>query len=272
MTDLLAKLGVKQRKGSKPRCHWMTHGTDKQVAKRLTELVEPWASVAAADRWMPEGFAQTEEAQLHCAPRLLDLEIGEQLRDWWLAAPGGNSRTPNFDIASTCTVTVDGESKPGLLLVEAKAHTEELNNETAGKKLKGHATDNSRRNHEQIAAGFHQANLSLTEQTGLTWTLSHERCYQMSNRFAWSWKLAELGIPVILVYLGFLHAEEMRNGKNQKPFADHAEWDALVKSHCQPLFPETVWNNPWTLHGQSFIPLIRSMDIPYDQPLTEHVI
>ena len=28
----------------------------------------------------------------------------------------------------------------------------------------------------------------------------------MSNRFAWAWKLADLGVPVVLVYLGFFRA------------------------------------------------------------------
>ena len=56
MSDLLTKLGDKQRKGSKPRCHWLTHGDSQRVAARLTELIKPWGRVGADDRWMPEGF------------------------------------------------------------------------------------------------------------------------------------------------------------------------------------------------------------------------
>ncbi len=56
MDSLLKKLGPKQRKGSKPRCHWLTHGARGQVACRLNALAEPWGSVSTADRWMPEGF------------------------------------------------------------------------------------------------------------------------------------------------------------------------------------------------------------------------
>jgi len=159
-------------------------------------------------------------------------------------------------------------------LVEAKAHDWELIKEEAGKKTlapkKGSRLSmNSRRNHLRIGACIQDANLALSDATGLPWAMARDWNYQMSNRFAWSWKLADLGIPVILVYLGFLNAEEMREGENQKPFADHAEWEQLVKSHSQPLFPETVWEKAWAVRGQSLIPLIRSLDIPYDRPSLE---
>ncbi len=123
MNDLLMKLkSPKDRKGSKPRCHWLTHGTREQVANRLTGLVAPWATVSEEDaRWMPEGFCRIEEAQLDQTPELLSQENCDKLRDWWLAVPRRNTRTPNWDIASTCTV----DDARGILLVEAKAHNEE---------------------------------------------------------------------------------------------------------------------------------------------------
>jgi len=266
MSDLLEKLGPKQRKGSKPRCHWLTHGPSCEIATRLTKLIEPWGRVAATDRWMPEGFDNVEEAQLHRAPPLLDENTGKRLLDWWLAVVGQTSKTPNLDIASTCTVILDGKSLPGLLLVEAKAHTEELNKEETGKRLRPPVTSDCRRNHIRIGACIQDASLALTQETKLHWTLSRDWNYQMSNRFAWSWKLTELGLPVILVYLGFLNAGEMEKGKSQKPFASHDEWVSLVKSHSRPLFPEEVWNERYFVHGQAFIPLLRSVDIPFDRP------
>ena len=47
MTSLssLKRLISKAQKGSKLRCHLLTHGTCKQVAKRLTKLVEPYGVV-----------------------------------------------------------------------------------------------------------------------------------------------------------------------------------------------------------------------------------
>ncbi len=264
VNDLLMKLkSRKDRKGSKPRCHWLTHGSREEVANRLTALTEPWGTVSADDRWMPEGFCRTEEAQLHKAPLLLSQEGCDKLRDWWLAVSRGNTRTPHWDIASTCTV---GGAK-GVLLVEAKAHNEEL--EISGKGLKKKASANSRRNHERIGGSIQEANIVLADQTGLSWALSRDHRYQMSNRFAWSWKLTELGYPVILVYLGFLKAEEMRKGKEQYPLANHAEWESLVKSHSGRLFPAEIWDRQWSVNGRIFVPRIRSCEIRYDAPIEE---
>ena len=269
MSGLMAKLGRRQQKGSKPRCHWLTHGSAGQVAARLTKLIEPWGHVSETDCWLPDGFRDVKEAQLHNASALLegyDDDLGYRLQRWWFAVASAESKSPNWDIASPCTVTVGSESKPGLLLVEAKAHSRELNDEITGKELREKVTANACRNHVRIAACIQEANLALMDQTDLRWALSHEWCYQMSNRFTWSWKLTELDIPVILVYLGFLNAEEMRKGKKQEPFVDHAAWEALVKSHSHPLIPEEAWNKPCWRHCPWLVPLIRSMDIPYDRP------
>jgi hypothetical protein len=90
--------------------------------------------------------------------------------------------------------------------------------------------------------------------------LSRDWNYQMSNRFAWAGKLADLGIPVVLVYLGFLNANEMSD--QGKPLADAMEWQNVVKRHSQALFPATVWDQRWMCGGQPFIPLIRSLEMP----------
>ena len=246
-TSNLQKLDSNAQKGSKPRCHWLTHGTREQVAMRLTELIEPYGKVSANDHWMPEGFCDTQEAQLDKACKLLPKqEERDKLRDWWLAVPS-NANTPNWDIASTCTV--DGNK--GLLLFEAKAHAQELNKEVKGKNLSAPATMDSKRNHMRIGGAIQEANSALKNGTRrLWWKLSRDHCYQMSNRFAWSCKLAELGYPVILVYLGFLNAEEM----GTDIFGGHDNWASLVKKHSQPLFHESTWNKEWNVHGQPFVP------------------
>ena len=90
----------------------------------------------------------------------------------------------------------------------------------------------------------------------------------MSNRFAWSWKLAQQGYPVMLVYLGFLNANEMKHKKGTHDvFRDHADWTRRVKEHSRPLFPEEVWDNGWNLCGQLFAPRICSREMPYDAPM-----
>ena len=269
MNARFGKLKRNQQTGSKPRCHLLTHGSNEQVAGRLTQLIDGWGSVNPDDHWMPLGFKDSGEAQLHDAPHLVDAIGRQALKSWWFAAPGGAQMTLNWDIASTCTI--EGvEDRKGLLLIEAKAHDTELIKEEAGRAMKAPVTTNSRRNHERIGSCIRDASLALTGETKLPWALSRDWNYQMSNRFTWSWKLTEVGVPVILVYLGFLGSEEMRK-PDTRPFADEAEWDALVRSHSEPLFPAEVWNRKWTLHGQAFIPLIRSIEQPLDAPHSEQV-
>jgi len=272
MNELL-KLKSKDRKGSKPRCHQLTEGSAGEVARRLTKLIAPWGTVTEKDHWMPEGFDNIREAQLNTAQQLwngTDPEIGRKLQNWWLAGTRGNPRTPNFDIAGTCTVTVGGNSKTGLFLVEAKAHCKELKSESAGKKLNPKtASDASKANHEKIKEAIQSACTGMQKDISKEWEISRDSHYQMSNRFAWSWKLTQLGFPVILIYLGFLNAIEMKKGNKQNLFTSYEEWEQLVKVHSYPLFPAEVWNRQWIVNGQPFIPLIRSLNIAYDRPFVE---
>jgi len=262
LDPLFPQLQKGQQRGSKPRCHLLTCGTNEEVARRLAALVAPFGEVGAHDSWMPEGFAQCDEAQLHTAERIIpDPTIRSSLSRWWLSVPEApNTRTPNWDIASTCTI----EGEQGILLIEAKAHDAELRNEERGKPLgsddnKGVSID-SRRNHVRIGACIQEASLALSGETRLAWALSRDWNYQMSNRFAWAWKVAELGKPVILLYLGFLGCEEMRRGAGQRPIASMEDWQQMVEAHSQPLFPREVWNKRWDVHGRVFIPLIRVRD------------
>jgi hypothetical protein len=78
----------------------------------------------------------------------------------------------------------------------------------------------------------------------------------MSNRFAWACKLTKLGYAVVLVYLGFLSATEMTD--RGKPLASGDEWTQIVKAHSEGLVPAEAWNRQWMVHGQPFLPLIRS--------------
>ncbi len=255
MTDLLLRLKPKERRGSKPRCHLLTHDSPEEVAAQLTWLIQPWGRVDVTDRWMPRGFTDTAEAQLGRVDNLLAPAVGKTLVNWWLAVTKG-ARVPHWDIASTCAV----EGQPGLLLIEAKAHDEELNYEKAGKKRERNETRGQRQNREQIRNRMQESSAGFTNSTQLEWALSIEHHYQMSNRFAWAWKLTELGIPVVLVYLGFLNATEMSD--RGFPFGNHALWAQLVLSHSEPLFSNQVWNKRWMLHGQPFIPLIKSIEQP----------
>ena len=259
MPDHFALLPSKARRGSKPRCHLLTHGPAEEVAARLTGLVQPWGRVEPTDNWMPQGFVDLTEAQLGTAPRLLNDACRAALRSWWLAVPHPQASTLNWDIASTCIIG----GRKGLLLIEAKAHDKELRFEEAPKPSKPAATENSQNNHKQIGACIQEATVGLTQATGLQWALSRDTHYQMSNRFAWAWKLTELGVPVTLIYLGFLNADEMAD--RGKPFASEADWQQLVKAHSEPLFPESVWDRKWEINRQDFVPLIKMAVVPLDR-------
>lgn len=256
-SELLDQLKAKERRGSKARCHLLTHGSPEVVAGRLTQLLAPWGHVGPRDAWMPQGFQDREEAKLPSAQRLLPESIRVALRSWWLAVATDGTRTPNWDVASTCTI----DGKRGLLLVEAKAHDAELNHEQIGRKnIKAPVSAAARRNHLRIGWCIQDASIALGDATRLPWALSRDWNYQMSNRFAWAWKLADLGVPVVLVYLGFLQATEMQD--RGKPFATSAEWQNLVRAHSAPLFPAEIWEQRWACSGQVLIPLIRSIDQP----------
>jgi hypothetical protein len=140
----------------------------------------------------------TEEAKLGESIGFLSEEQREEVTSWWLAVRKG-ANTPNWHIASTCTI---GEKK-GLLLVEAKAHVAELKEDC--KTLDEDASDLSIDNHKQIGLAITAASLGLNNALP-GWRLSCDSHYQLANRFAWAWKLASMGIPVVLVYLGFVGA------------------------------------------------------------------
>jgi hypothetical protein len=223
--------------------------------------------ISADDRWMPWGLPrQTDDGFWDLGPTL-EAELGKTasfltaneriaMTRWWLAIHQEGARTPNWDIASTCTI----DGRRGLLLIEAKAHDAELNTEACGKRLDKHASLGGVRNHDRIETAIAEANDGLARATGLKWGLARDSHYQLSNRFAWAWKAVELGLCVVLVYLGFLNADEMND--RGLGFADHRDWEAAVRSHAASRVPFEAWNRRWMLHGQIFFPLIRSYEVP----------
>jgi len=265
---LFPSLNRNEQRGSKPRCHLLTHGSAQEVAGRLSRIVAPFATVSASDHWMPGGFDSVQECQLHRRSCVLDSGLCDQLAAWWLPADQRTGRTPNFDIAATCSV----DGRPGIVLVEAKAHDNELIRASGGRNVtsKEPAEQKQRESsHDTIAIAIAQARLGLAEATGLNVGISRDVSYQMSNRFAWAWKLAESGVPVVLVYLGFLDAEDM--AKDGRPFHTHEDWDQLVRSHAAAIVPEEIWDRKWEVNGTAFIPMIRSVSqsLLHPQTVTE---
>lgn len=271
--EWLAQLPKKERHGSRPRCVLLVDGSKKEVAGRLTKLVGiDDVKVSYCDTWKPWGKpVKKEDGSWDKAPSketslkgLIELlsgfsgrkrsrVIGQQLRTWWNPY---NGRTPVWDIASTCRI----QQRPGLLLVEAKAHGNEL--DKSGKPFKvEEASCNARKNHRQIGSAIAEANAGLQSLTGRHWRLSRDEHYQLSNRFAWSWKLATLGIPIVLLYLGFLDAEDM--AEDGPLFRSEREWERILKDHSRNFVDEKCWGKRLDVHNVPLLPLIRVEDQPF---------
>jgi hypothetical protein len=195
---------------------------------------------------MPGGFSAPAEAKLDEAARLLSSGHRDLVTDWWLAVRT-RANTPNWDIAATATI----DGRQGLVLVEAKAHAAEL-------KRAGHDVANAE-NLGRIRGAIQEANRALSSSDP-EWCLSCDSHYQLATRFAWSWKLASLGIPVVLVYLGFLNAVEMID--QGKPFGTSHEWEAAVRAHAVGVVPDGAWEKPIEVTGTAVHAIIRAVDLP----------
>ena len=269
--DWLSQIERNRRRGSRPRCILLMDGGREEVAGRLVRLVglESDVIIGGGDRWMPRGKpVQKEDNSWDKTParevRLGGLtalfapdercrrELGDQLRKWWLAVPKG-ANTPNWDIASTCTI----KGQRGLLLVEAKAHSAELGEADS-------CGSENPDNRERIRLAITEAAAGLQAATGGPWNMSPDSHYQLSNRFAWSWKLASLGIPVVLLYLGFLNAEEMAD--RGQVFGSAGQWETSLRAHSEGVVDNRCWGQWIDLNGVPLLPLIRGVDQPLGGP------
>jgi len=69
-------------------------------------------------------------------------------------------------------------------------------------------------------------------------SVSRDSHYQLVNRLAFAWKLATLGIPIVLVYLvylGFTGDEGIRDAG--VPFADPTEWNRAFAHYAAGVLP-----------------------------------
>jgi hypothetical protein len=148
------------------------------------------------------------------------------------------------------TCKVNGE--PGLILIEAKAHDGEAKEDG---KRPGNVENNL-----QIGAAMQEANGGLNAIMA-GWQLSCESHYQLCNRFAWAWKLSTLGIPTILIYLGFLGATEMLD--QGQPFHSPQEWNAAIREHASSVVPPAAWGRCLQTPGGPMWALIRSLDLQW---------
>jgi hypothetical protein len=130
--------------------------------------------------------------------------------------------------------------------VEAKAHHGEFG---SGKnQIKD--LDNQR----SISTAIADANRAM-RHISPEWNLAADSHYQLCNRFAWAWKAASLGVPVILVYLGFLNVTDMPGRILLKTAED---WKDAMYKHAEGIVPRDAWGKELDANGTPLIPLIRS--------------
>jgi hypothetical protein len=246
--EATVRLQRRDLRGSRLRFLMLTSMPKEQVSATLTQLASPWASVDPLDdHWMPRGLLEPKEAKLGDCPQFLPANLRTKLTEWWLKVPTGVN-TPNWNLVSTCKINGDS----GLILIEGKAHAGEL--DQAGKRNQGNPDNDS-----QIRGAIEEADPGLNAITP-GWHLCADSHYQLCNRFAWTWKLASLGIPTVLIFLAFLGATEMMN--RGKLFASAEEWHTLVRKHASGVVPdEAAWGCRLQASGAPFWALIRSLDL-----------
>jgi hypothetical protein len=250
LKEKIARLPEKERRGSRPRCLILTEGTPAEVAGRLNGILDGHAMIDSSRcAWMPRGFREPDEAELGKAGDFLSAQEKEAVTSWWLSKRG-LAKTPNWDLATRAEI----DGREGLVLVEAKAHEGEL--DASPKRLD---RDSNPENHEQIGRAIQEARDALN---GILkgWDISRDRHYQLSNRFAWAWKLASLGRPVVLVYLGFLGAEDMRP-RGGVPFQDHAHWRETLLAHAKGIVPPDAWGRMLTVWKGSLTALVLAASV-----------
>ncbi len=234
----------KELRGSRLRCLMLTAMPRQQVASILSHMIEPIGSVKVSDVWAPCGFLEPDEAELGRHLSFLSSQERETVTSWWLKKRE-NANTPNWDLVSTSDIG----GKRGLILVEAKAHDAEI--KTAGKDRGNSENDG------QIEKAIREANSALN---GVLpgWALTKDSHYQLCNRFAWTWKVATMGIPVVLVYLGFLHCDEMSDCGT--PFDSAQHWKQTILSHSESLVPARAWDTPIRTSSAHLWALTRALD------------
>lgn len=199
----------------------------------LLQLVAPVeCKLTAAAQWMPQGHSSPREARLETFEPFLTRDVRAGLQKWWLAHEAG-ANTPNWDIVVGCEI----EGKAGLILVEAKANVPEMSG--SGKKLADEASQRSGANHQRITEAIADACAGL-RRVGAETSIRADQHYQLSNRIAFAWKLADLGVPTVLVYLGFTGDEGIRDAG--EPFADDAHWQNAFGAYAHSSIPKETFN------------------------------
>lgn len=214
--------------------------------------------ISSSSCWQPVSYRAPDEARLEsfgptCLPYAAEWSC---LTDWWLAHPE-KANTPNWDIALSCEI----EGRPGLILVEAKANCPELS--PKGKVTDGAPSERSARNHDHIGHAISEARTALAVHFPEI-AISRDTHYQLSNRIAFAWQLARMGVPTVIVYLGFSGDDGIADVG--EPFRDDEHWQDAFRRYRSSVSPDEMWEAPIEVGSSRFWLLSRSRSVLEQSP------
>lgn len=222
--------------GSKLRCSLLALSSRNKTIGFFNELIKLQGKVENSDVWQPSSKSHVETTLtnlddfLDCNSYNINKDL---LKQWWLVE---GHRLGQWDFVCSFSPNCPDINRKGLILVEAKANFFEFN-----KKRDKSDSKEKTPNWEKIKGALSEASANLNNVCSPEgpdhFALSIDKKYQLSNRFAFSWRLAYEGIPVVLIYLGFLNAAELDNF-----FKSHEEWENCVKEGSAGIIPPAVWN------------------------------
>jgi len=221
-------------KGSQQRCLLITSMGKEKLQEILLKIIgeetveKLGIKFPEKFEYYPKGFPNPNEIELDKVelPINVDFNYCKELNRWWLKR---SAKTPTWDLV--CNAEINEEQ--GLILVEAKAHKGELIN--TSDKLEA---EKGSQNYIKITEALYE----VSKLYG--YELKYEECYQMSNRIAWSIKLASIGIPVVLIYLGFINTEEMKTSITSKDtlITSSEQWrDMVIECSNNIGFNSSCW-------------------------------
>ena len=247
-------------KGSQLRCLLLSGLAPDQLQYVLTNIIEQKnqgsikIEFTNEFEYFPKGPTCPKEVELDKAHIRINgsTDYCKKLQDWWLDK---YARTPVWDFV--CTATID--DIPGLILVEAKAHQNELVKKKDSSGAKAGSV-----NRIKIESALSKVNTKYSYQ------LSTHSYFQLSNRIAWSLKLASLGIPVVLIYLGCIDTKDMAISKQDSLVTGAKQWDDLVTKYSdkvsfrdweKKISGKQLQDDSFLVKPSFFYPIIRTANI-----------
>jgi len=273
------------RNGSRRRILELTSAPNAVVAEILSGLIKGYGTVGAGDVWSPNGKRAPAPVRLgETTGFLKNPEHKTALREWWVSdgpvlnraltqrqtggREGGKpTRLPAFDLVSTYSPVNDEihnsaiqqSRNSAILVISAAAHIGELNSDHAHQREKP-ALPQIRKALAEASSGW---NALLEKRAGdYGYKLSHrvklstDAHYRLSCNFAVAWKLAQLGVPTILCYLGFLDALELAED-GRLIFGNRAMWVKCVFEKTSKPVPEEIWDATFEVPGGAPVTVLR---------------